>query len=426
MNAAKRKISFEQSLAQHKLIEAEQAVDEIDKLVSLTFDEDPRIRKSVAHDLSMHSQDPRALLALLELSSDKDEQTSSIAKQALGTYKQADAEAFTSLEKFFTDARKEVPESPQEFANTNQRLLPSLEKLFSKNMSSREKLLPSIMKLFGSQHHPHSQQTKISEAAHDELEHIDFVHSKKAILDNAEKSVGIPIRMQNPTEIHEKRAAQKQAYSASPTAEQMEEAANFPLPEHLQSKFFSPVASIPIIGEGEIASGMNEADEYLPVSRLDYYKWAYAIAMTPGVSASDLKKEKLRLITEAKQSIELAFKLAVKRAKDEGIESLAGLKPGMGKLSTLPLEVLEHKLITIPKGKTKTIEMSRLLLSDGKHSIPLYVLPSRAHGIKTGDLVSVSRAIVDYQIKNPTAQTDAEKGEIILSLSKNGQLTITK
>jgi len=56
---------------QKKLTNGEQ-VDEIDKLVALTFDENPKIRLSVAQDLSKHSEDPRALLALLELSSDKE------------------------------------------------------------------------------------------------------------------------------------------------------------------------------------------------------------------------------------------------------------------------------------------------------------------------------------------------------------------
>jgi hypothetical protein len=72
------------------------------------------------------------------------------------------------------------------------------------------------------------------------------------------------------------------------------------------------------------------------------------------------------------------------------------------------------------------MEMSRILLSDGKTSVPLYVPPERAQGIKTGDLISLRSAIADYQIKNPDAASDAEKGELVLKLSKNGQMMITK
>ncbi len=434
MNPPRKKSSFDSNPNQHKLI-SEDSMDDIDRLVSLTFDENPSIRRSVVQDLSKHSQDPRALLALLELSSDKDEQISTLAKESLGTYKQADAEAFTSLEKFFSEAREDVPESPQEIASAKQRLLPSLEKLFSKNNFAKEKLLPSLEKLFSAQQTPSSykdscanvEQTNVlvsnqQSSNHDALDSIDYVHTKKSIIENAEKSVGVPIRMQNPREIHQKRVSS----SFHPTQSQLDDSVNFPLPEHLHSRVYSPISSIPIMGDGEVATSVEHTQDYLPSTYLDFYKWAYAIALTPGIKASDVKKEKLRLISDCKRSIELAFKLAITRAREEGIESLAGLKPGMSKISTLPLEVLEHKLINIPKGKTKLIELSRLLLSDGKHSIPLYISPTRAQGIKTGDLVSLRNAVVDYQIKDANASSDSQKGEIVFTLAKNGQLTITK
>jgi len=300
--------------------------------------------------------------------------------------------------------------------------MPQLEKLFSKNISVKNKLMPSLEKLFSSHHT--TGQTRSA----DGLEDINFVRTQRTILDSVEKSVGIPAKMQNPTELKERRTQQqtKISESKSPSKQQLEDAADFPLPEHLKSLLYSPVASIPIMDGGEIATQPTQAEDYLPYSRLDYYKWAYALAINPGIKSSELKKEKTRLVKEAKKSIELAFKLAVNRAKEEGIDSLGGLKPGMKRLSTLPLEVLEHKIITIPKGKTKTQEMSRLLLSDGKHSMPLYVLPNRSEGIKTGDLVSLRNAAVDFQIKNKDAKEDSQKGEMILKLSKKGQLIITK
>ncbi|MFA5108892.1 MAG: hypothetical protein WC492_05195 [Candidatus Micrarchaeia archaeon] len=404
-------------------------IDEIDKLVSLTFDENPKIRKKVVEDLSKHSQDPRALLALFELSSDKDAQISIIAKSALGSYKQTDAEAFTSLEKFFADTRREAPESQEELQTAQNRLMPSLEKLFSKNVV-RDKLMPSLEKLF-SHSSSSSHQASQKNASDGELSSIEFVHSRKALLEQAEKSVGIPVSMQAPEELREKRyvSSQTQTSFASkdkhPTQAQLDDAADFPLPEHLENIVHSPVASIPIMGD-EIVSDLRQAEDNLPISRLDYYKWAYTFAIKPGIKASDIKKEKLRLIKEIQQNIDVAFRLAVARAREEGIDSLSGLKPGMKKLTTLPLEVVDHQLVCIPKGKTKTIELSRLLLSDGKQSLPLYVAPSRAEGIRTGDLVSLRGAFVDYLIKDAAAPEDAKKGELVFRLSKHGQLIVTK
>jgi hypothetical protein len=169
---------------------------------------------------------------------------------------------------------------------------------------------------------------------------------------------------------------------------------------------------------------MEEEGVKMPRHALYYYKLAYAIALTPGIKASEIKKEKERLMKQAKTGIELAFEIAVKRTHQEGIENLSGLKPGLKKLSTLPLEVLDNMVVSVPHGK-KLLAYNRILLSDGKHQLPLYVQPPRADGIKPGDLLSLRDAMVDYWVKsNPVP--GGQPGELVLLLGKNGQLIVTK
>jgi hypothetical protein len=324
-------------------------------------------------------------------------------------------------------------------------LMPSLEKLFSGSEDSKKRLMPSIMKHFSKSHRMDlrkSEGAKAGEIAqkhlgdledgmqaqagglkeagadgrHDAISHIEYAHGKK-IIDYAEKEVGVPIRLQNPKEL-------KRAHAGSPTKKELEMAADFPLPEHVANRLSSPVASIPIMGE-EFSIADKDEEEQMPLKALEYYKWAYAIAITPGITASDLKKEKLRLIDEAKKLINIAFKNAMARAKEEGIENLSGLKPGMKKITTLPLEVLDHRVSTIPKTKTKSSQMARLLLSDGKTSIPLYVEPGRAEGIKTGDLIGLRNAYVDFVVFDKS-RGEGAPGELCFMLSDKGQMTITK
>ncbi|MEK7136978.1 MAG: hypothetical protein AAB853_01720, partial [Patescibacteria group bacterium] len=254
------------------------------------------------------------------------------------------------------------------------------------------------------------------------------LHSKR-VLEQAEADVGVPAHLRSPDELRRMRSASGASQSISPSSpsmqQRMEEATNFPVPEYLQPKAPSPTSVLPsMMDEEKQEEFLPEEGVKMPRHALYYYKLAYAISMTPGIKASEVKKEKERIIKESKQDIELAFKLAVERTTQEGIESLSGLKPGMKKLATLPLEVLDNMVVSVPHGK-KMLAYNRILLSDGKHQLPLYVQPPRADGIKPGDLLSLRDAFVDYWVKQNPAP-GGQPGELVLMLGKNGQLIVTK
>jgi len=265
-----------------------------------------------------------------------------------------------------------------------------------------------------------------SPARTDPLSGVESIRSHKSVLDRAEADVGVPAHLRSTQELRRLRAS---VPHGAPTESQMEAAANFPVPEYLQSRVPSPTSTIPSMTGEDRAEPDETAEEgaRLPRHALYYYKWAYAFAMTPGIKASEVKKERERLVKEAKRDIDLAFDLAVKRTHEEGIEGLGGLKPGVKKITTLPLEVLENSPVQVPHAK-KMLAYSRLLLSDGKHTLPLYVVPPRADGIHTGDLLSLRDAYVDYWLQSgaPAAPGASSPGEMVLLLGKNGQMIITK
>ncbi|MCX6773218.1 MAG: HEAT repeat domain-containing protein [Candidatus Micrarchaeota archaeon] len=133
--------------------------DSIDSLVAKAFDSDPHVRLKVAQDLG-RIDDPRAVFALIELSTDKEEIVKVAAQHSLGNFKE-DAETIVSLEKML-QARKDQKSQPvpapaasqSQHQPSTQQMAPSIEKLFShyepkKREQVKRKLFPSLQKFFG-------------------------------------------------------------------------------------------------------------------------------------------------------------------------------------------------------------------------------------------------------------------------------------
>ncbi|VVC00772.1 HEAT repeats [uncultured archaeon] len=128
--------------------------DSIDSLVARAFDSDPRVRLKVAQDLGK-IDDPRAVFALIELSSDKEEAVKEAAQQSLTHFKE-EKEEIVSLGTLLA-ARKEAKTQPAASsapAPVSQKMAPTIEKLFAhyepkKRESVKRKLLPSLQKFFG-------------------------------------------------------------------------------------------------------------------------------------------------------------------------------------------------------------------------------------------------------------------------------------
>ncbi len=494
----------------------------IDKLVSLTYDSSPDVRRQAALELS-RIDDPRAVFALLELGADKDPTVQELARTSLDHFKGEEKETLVSLEKIF-EARQEGKPPPEDMAVAKKKLMPSLEKLFSKNKAARDRLMPSLEKLFswiptqphlaGGQpsgvqsvtsvsaptppapvvtphHHSPTSRSSFEQVAtahitqapppspppssdddEDDYEHDDeddpahggeahlnsvqpshnqfapshqsppsasqqnagpldplsgmatISHARPLSLEEIERQARDPVGASHSqqasapsgTPSYFPARSPNASHSLSPSHSELEAAGDLPMPESVRDRLDAAL-SLPAMMENEQDVAEREEEAHLPKSRWDYYRWAYAIAIKPGVKASDLKKEEGRLIKDITSDIKTAFSMAVKRAKENGIESLSGLKPGMRKLTTLPLHVLAVSHSEVPLGKTKTVTLARVVLSDGQKDLPLYVPPVRAEGLRVGDLVSLRGAYVDYFVHS---------NETVLLLDKKGALIITK
>ena len=284
---------------QASLLDApEDKPDSTDSLVAKAFDSDPKVRLKVAQELAK-IDDPRAVFALIELSSDKEEAVKVAAQKSLGSFKE-EAETIVSLEKMLAE-RKEQKAQPSTPHIVSQSMAPTIEKLFShyepqKRESVKRKLFPSLQKLFG------------------------FSKQDLDPMQELEKIGALPFPPQLPSESGEKEPeAAPQNAPNFPFGQKKE-----PVPQKSDLVEIEEGDHEPAIqsssAEAEFEEDEPTAEEREHVAQLAenrLYSLAYRIATTPGMGKSELKREQNRLTTDFRRRVELAFKLAAEQARLE-------------------------------------------------------------------------------------------------------------
>lgn len=426
----------EQAKQAHLEIRNEEAdlSSRIDRLVSLTYDSDSAVRKKAALELAK-IDDPRSIFALLELSSDKDREVKELALSNLNNFNH-EKEAIVNLEKVF-EARQVGQQPAEDFAESAQKLMPSIERLFSnKDPSLKARLMPSIIaKYFSSsafaarhtgsqaqqkqppQEENSGQQKGMQEGRTEYFKEAPVQPQNEGKAEYFEEGQAQQLDVEKIDDAPQERQkmAERPSHSLSPR-QQGEQSLDFPLPEGLKAKTMSPISEIEsMMPEAQKEETEDEAVKLHP-NRLAFYQWAYALAVDPKMTQSKIRSEEKRLISQLKKDVELAFRLAISRAKTTGIESLSGLKPGMRKVETFPLLVTEVRESSVTSGKKSTSAM-RIALSDGKHTVPLYIEPRRAVGISVGDHVSLHDCKVDFFV---------ETNELVFITGKKGYINVSK
>ena len=124
----------------------------IHKLVSLTFDEDPKIRIGAATSLSK-SDDPAAVFALMELSYDKDIEVKELAQKLLQEKKSSEQEVMSFAE-LFSSRQIQDDFGSAESLTTKEKVLYPITQLFEKKLGKeradavKKKMMPTIEKIY--------------------------------------------------------------------------------------------------------------------------------------------------------------------------------------------------------------------------------------------------------------------------------------
>lgn len=367
--------------------------DSLDRVVAQAFDSDAKVRLRVAHELGK-TDDPRAIFALIELSSDKDETVKAAAQRSLGQFKEEEQEAIVSLEKLFAE-RKEA-KKPDEMPQVQQRMMPTIEKLFShydpkKRESARRKLLPSLEKLFGIRSAPPPSS--------DPLRGVEKIGSPGTLQQAA--VAASPARAQDET-------------GGIPS----ENAANFPFGQKKEEADRPQKSDLVAMEEDDREFASEEEERGISENELQaqnkYYEHAYRIATTPGMGKAELKREQNRLVTNFKKEVGIAFKMAEERAKEEGMAGFSNLKPGMKNLSFSEMQI-------VGMGDTgfgaKKKSFAKIRLSDGKKEISLLVPHERANGITMSDHLALKGVAVDFLV---------ESSEVVLVAKNKSKIILVK
>jgi len=396
---------------------AEDKPDDLDRMVAQAFDSDPSVRLKVANSLSK-IDDPRAIFALIELSSDKDEAVKEIAQRGLGQRKD-EQEEIVSIGKLLSERKAQpaqapsstgMPQQPTQAQQTSRaNMMPAIERLFAhyepkKRESAKRKLLPSLQKLFG-----------FRPEELDPLRELDKISGSQQM--HEQDRTGALQRQA----AHEEREDDNRPKNAE----------NFPFGKHEEPRDFPHRAEhevdiseedTEVVGEQHVPRGEGHDDEgdggeeqHEGLEKPDeVYHYALHIATTPGMGKADLKREQNRLINDFRRRVELAFKLAAEQAREEGFATFSSVKPGMKNLSFSEMPISSITEIAYgPKRKP----YARIMLFDGKKEMALLVPKERASGITTADRVAPKKVAADFIM---------ERSEVVLLATNRSSVVVYK
>ena len=381
----------------------------ISKLVSLTFDENPEVRKDVARKLG-EIDDPAAKFALIELSFDKDSGVRETAQKFLDTKRVTEPELM-SFATIFAAPKKE--EKSQTQADVKEKVLRPITQIFERRLGKekaemvRSKMMPSIEKIYQKATSQHGTRRHEEEAGRKVIQEF--------LTDYLEVMSGLDSIASGPT---------------PPPMQHIGQAT----PEEPQRPEAGPDATggLAVVGKEvdldkislEIASVENqdieelkemEEIEHLPDT---FFKKAYETMMLSNGDEDIMQKERDNMIGDAAREIGLAFRLAKKKFKENKLTNITKIKNGMRNINT---EVLTIKSAdTNEYQKTKKVKdlATRIVVNDdGGNEGVVYIYEGRGAMLKQGMRIKVSGGgAKTLESSNETAIVIGKKGNVYIVL----------
>ncbi|MFA6530462.1 MAG: HEAT repeat domain-containing protein [Candidatus Micrarchaeia archaeon] len=397
----------------------------IQRLISLTFDENPKVRKEAAKSLA-EIDDPAALFAIMELSYDKDPSVKKIARDMMNKKKSSEREVMSFAEIFSAPTVKlpepnEVPETNEE--EKRRRILVPIEQLFERKLGKqradavRGKMMPTIEKIYSK-----VVNVKPSEAAHTGKSAIqEFLTSYlEAISDiDALASEGSNQETTVQRSILDKAAdllPQKRMPEPSNRSELLREEKTMDDQEEVQ-------ATLEVMGsrQGDAKEAAEEMrkleseeidEEQDPTAKLPstFLKRAYETMMLTEGDEELMKREMRRMVKDVERDLKLAFQAAMKKYKETNLAHLTKLKSGMGLVNT---EILLVKSVEKLSHNYKKGEVTyyRIIVSDDEQNEGVVYLMDR-----NGDWI---RAGMNIKVLKGRVKSFDFSGETAISVSGN-------
>lgn len=381
----------------------------INKLVSLTFDENPEVRKEAARSLARHG-DPGALFALVELSYDKDPSVRETAVELLEKAKEKEPEVM-SFAKIFSTKSSKKEEKKDVPTDSREKVLAPITQLFEKRLGKeradlvKEKMMPQIEKMY--------LKSKSSKKEGGERKVMqEFLTNYLEVISDLEQVGGAQGDALVDITVHE-----EVPEGESPPSEEHVEALSGEIGEvglsadvdHISSE----VNSLEHIQQEEIKE--EEEIRALPDT---FFKKAYEVMMLSGGDDKLMNREMKRMIASTKQDITLAFNLAKKKFKETKITHITDLKNGMRNVNTDPLIVKAVENLEYQRTKTKKDTFTRVVVEDeeGNEGV-LYLFDERGTSVQPSQRIKIQRGLAKtFKFSGETALTLGKKSNVYIVL----------
>ncbi len=379
------------------------AQENIHKLVSLTFDEDPKVRMAAASKLA-GIDDPAALFALMELSYDKDANVKMFAYSVLDKKKSNEKEVM-NLTELFSSKPEEAQDAGENetVEQKKQKILSPITQLFEKRLGKQKadqvksKMMPTIEKVYmksktrgsGGENGKQAIQEFLTSyleaisdiesiAPHDtpgEIGHVETVNSGEVLKATDELEV-----------------VSKQGADLTLVNRELVEIEN---QERKETK-------------------EDEALESLPET---VFKRAYETMLASGGDERVMQRELKRMARELEYDVKLAYNLAKKRFRETKITHITKIKNGTRNVNTdlLTVKSIENK--EYKKGREEKT-YTRVLVEDEKENEGVaYLFDSRGSWLKPGMKIKIVKGYVKiFDFSKETAIAITKKGNVYIVL----------
>lgn len=367
----------------------------IHKLVSLTFDENPRVRIEAAAKLS-DIDDPAAIFALMELSYDKDPGVKVFAQKVLEKRKSHEREVMDLAEIFSTPARP--AEGVQEtMEQKKEKILSPITHLFEKKLGKhkaeqvKNKMMPTIERVY--------MKTRPSDGGEDGKKAIqEFLTSYLEAISDID-SIAAQGIAPLPDDIR---------LPGSEATSDLEEVSK---PKNI-SVVNREILEIEAQEKKEVKE--EEAFETLPET---VFKRAYESMLASGGDEHVMRRELKRTLRELEHEAKLAYHLAKRRFKETKITHISKIKDGMRNVNTDLLTVRSVENNEYKKGKEKLVYTRVLVKDESDNEGVVYLFDNRGIWLKPDMHLKIVKGYVkSFDFSGETAVTVSQKGNVYIVL----------
>jgi len=350
---------------------------QLEKLISLTFDSNPEVRKKAAMELSK-VDDPAASLALLELMYDKDKAVAEIARKAIEERKKKEPELVPLTEMF-----KGVDFSGKREKERPAKVIEPLSKMFEKRLGKErfEKIRPKLEEAYAK---------KGKRAVQEILE--TYFKAYRESVGRGKEEAGEPEEAEVALEVV------GTTVDEAAIEEDLKELEALKDIEEMAEEVKEEMAELPLSGEALERSVLAFAYETMLLSE----------------GNEQVAKQAAKAIKSfLNKQVDIAFKLAKEKFKKRKITLLPEIKEGMRSIYTEPLEVVDVRDIVWKKRRGQE-RIRRVLVRDkeGNEGV-IYLTDGRGEKLVKG---------LTVRVEGGRAKFFKFSGETAIVLGKRGKL----